>query len=127
MTNRSWSIDPDVFGDVVEEDLAKLRTTISLDAHRNIVLRTPVLTGRARGSWAISYGVEVAQDLIAKTTGEAISKGYQQILSKATQPYEKVVISNNLPYAGKLENGSSEQAPNGMVAVTMVGINAKYK
>ncbi len=30
-----------------------------------------------------------------------------------------IYITNNLPYISKLENGSSKQAPNGMVNLTM--------
>lgn len=140
MAKSSWSINPSAFEGVIEEDLAKRRTTISLDAHRNIVLRTPVDTGTAKRSWVISYGdaltaaykkpkkkpesLNPAQAAAAEQ--EAITKGYQQLLPKATSPYEKVVISSNLPYMEKLEKGSSKQAPKGMIAVTVVGINAKY-
>ena len=121
-----------MFGDVVAEDLAKLRTTIALDAHKNIVLRTPVDSGRARGSWAISYNAPIPQDMIAKSTNDAISTGFQQLLPGSQEPFAKVVISSSLPYIEKLERGEigkggSKQAPNGMVAVTMAGLNEKYR
>ena len=126
---NSWSVDPDVFGDVMEEDLAEFRTTIALDAHKNIVLRTAVDTGHARRNWVITYTTPYSGSEIqgAGDGTSAITKGYQDILRGAKDPFKKVVISNNLPYIRKLENGSSKQAPNGMVAVTMAGIGAKYK
>ena len=128
MATSNWSVDPAAFGDAIGEDLAKLRTTIALDTHKNIVLRTPVDTGHARRNWVMSYNAAyTGPPRTGKGDGtEAIAKGYQDILSGAKEPFTKVIISNNLPYIGKLENGSSNQAPTGMVAVTVVGINKKY-
>lgn len=127
MAINRWDVQPSAFTGVVEEDLGRLRTKIAVDAHKGIVLATPVDTGRARGSWAISYTAPIPQDMISKSGVEVISRGYQQLAAKANQPFEKVVISSNLPYIGKLERGSSRQAPAGMVAVTMAGINATYR
>ena len=138
MATTNWSVDPAAFAGVVEEELAKRRTLIALDTHKNIVLRTPVDTGHARRNWVISYNTEPSgtvgkaggdslSDAEASTVANtAISKGYQDLLPGAKEPFTKVIISNNLPYIGKLENGSSKQAPQGMVAVTVVGINKKY-
>lgn len=127
-----WDVDPSLFTGLVEEDLAQLRTTIVLDAHKSIVLRTPVKSGRARGSWAISYNSPVPQDMIASSANEAITRGFQQLLPGSQEPFAKVVISSSLPYIEKLERGEigkggSKQAPQGMVAITMAGLNAKYR
>lgn len=127
MAINRWDVQPSAFADVVEEELGQLRTRIAADVHKGIVLATPVDTGRARGSWAISYTAPVPQDMISRSGAEVISRGYRQLAAKANKPFEKVVISSSLPYIGKLESGTSRQAPAGMVAVTMAGINATYR
>lgn len=122
----TWSIPPIDFTDVVEEDLAALRTKIVVYIHTGTVLRTPVDTGRARGSWNVSYRGAVFQDSPASAQS-AISKGYRQILERAKSPYEVVTISSGLPYIGKLESGTgSKQAPAGMLRITVEGAKARF-
>lgn len=122
----SWTIKPSEFTEVVETDIAQLRTHVSLDLMRGIILKTPVDTGRARGSWNVTYSSPAPLDSV-RSAGEAISSNTQNIALKAQSPYEVVVISNSLPYIRKLENGSSKQAPAGMVSVSVESIKAKYK
>jgi hypothetical protein len=40
--------------------------------------------------------------------------------------YENCYIQNNLPYAERLENGWSKQAPHGMVKITLYELAEKY-
>ena len=121
----TWTIPPIQFTDVVEEELAELRTKIVVYIHTSTVMRNPVKTGRAQGSWNISYTGAVFQDQINTKQG-AISKGYQQILARAKSPYEVVTISSGLPYIAKLETGSSTQAPHGMLRLAVEGAKAKF-
>lgn len=49
-----------------------------------------------------------------------IKTGYAESRWDKTQTTENLVqITNDAPYIGVLENGSSDQAPNGMVRITM--------
>jgi len=123
----SWSIDPSEFADVMEKDLASLRTEVALRLHTMIVLRTAVDTGRARGSWAISYGSPVAQDIVSDSAGQAISRGVAQIAERADSAFEVVVISSNLPYIRRLEfDRWSKQSPQGMVRISIADIKARF-
>ncbi len=84
----------------------------------SVVMRTPVDTGRARGNWQPSL------DSIASGTTDRTSKAGASVIrnakTEAKQAHgRRFFLVNNLPYIKKLEDGSSNQAPAGMVAVTV--------
>ena len=105
-----------------------LKDRIALEALNRIVLRTPVDTGRARGGWIISTGVlpETTETTRLDTTGqETISVGTQVILT--ADPYDNIHISNNVDYIVYLEEGTSQQAPQGMVNVTFAELQVIFQ
>lgn len=77
----------------------------ALSLFSQIVTRTPVDTGRLRGNW--QAGINSPADSGGDSAIGALTLG------------DTVFITNNLPYAQVIESGSSKQAPNGMVAVTI--------
>ena len=91
---------------------------VSLDLLRRLIIRSPVDTGRFRGNWVtgINQFSEVNPDTKDKSGGVTISKG-ESDLARA-KIGDRIFISNNLPYAVRLENGWSLQAPAGMLAIT---------
>lgn len=99
---------------------------IALDALRSIVLRTPVDTGRARGNWQVTI------DVPAEGVMDEVDGGGMATVSKGTGalgglgPYRVVWLTNNVPYIGELEKGSSTQAPTGMVALTITEMRAVF-
>ena len=61
-----------------------------------------------------------ARDVLEETDKDGntvVRKGLAAL--KKLKPYKVVFISNNVDYIEFLEEGSSKQAPNGMVAVTV--------
>jgi hypothetical protein len=106
--------------------VSALARRIELEALKGIVQKTPVDTGRARGNWQVTEGSPAAGTLesVDRSGGPTISKGTGEIL--AAKPFGKIWITNNLPYIGVLEDGSSLQAPAGMVALTLVEIQARF-
>lgn len=92
-----------------------------VSAYTSIVEKTPVDTGRARGNWNISIGADDTEVKENQTTPQYQNeKDFPKVKGD-----ESIFISNNLPYIKKLEFGSSKQAPQGMVGVTMAGIKNK--
>ena len=88
---------------------------VAIDALSNIVLRSPVDTGRFRANWLVSVD-EPAQDIlddVDPSGAEAIQSGSAALSDAVAGP--AIFITNNLPYALRLENGWSKQAPSGMV------------
>jgi len=89
----------------------------ALDIFSKVILRTPVDTGRLRGNWQCTSN--------SLASGEINGTG-QQSLSKVKTTTGKAKLTdtlylvNNLPYAGVIEDGSSDQAPQGMIKVTVL-------
>lgn len=87
------------------------------------VLGSPVLTGRFRANW--QFGKVLPQGTLPglDTSGAAtIARMAGQVTS--VKAGGEVWIVNNLPYAGRLEYGYSQQAPAGMVRVTLANLPA---
>lgn len=83
-----------------------------------VVMRSPVDTGRFRGNWQLELN-EIPNGIVEtldKDGGPTISEGESALAGLALG--ESIYIVNNLPYAQTLENGHSQQAPAGMVAIT---------
>lgn len=112
------------YNQILPAVLKKLREVAAPTAYRNTVARaaveiiddTPVDSGRARANWFVQDGVEqppITDDVDPNGTTAK---------SRAVEDAEKVklggtaCISNGVPYIERLENGSSEQAPAGMLA-----------
>ena len=93
---------------------------IALEVFRRVVERTPVDTGRAKGNWQPSVNAQLEGAL------EEVDPGGATVMSKieseiaGTQPGDMIFLVNNLPYIIRLEEGDSTQAPQGMVAITLL-------
>lgn len=92
-----------------------------------IIKRSPVDTGRFRNNWQASVnspavGVSTATD---KTGNRAVQEASGLINS--FQMGSTFYLTNNLPYANRLEYGWSDQAPSGMVRITVAEIEQRIK
>ena len=87
----------------------------------SVILRTPVLTGRARGNWqCAAYDIPQGyNDQIQDKSGSVAIRAMTGVAGTA-KAGGIVYLVNNLPYAQRLEYGYSQrQAPNGMVRITV--------
>jgi len=105
------------------------RTNLSLNdavvavctqASVNIIKKTPVDTGRARGNWFASIGD------MSSATSETRSEN--DAIISATMTAQKAggavfTLTNNLHYILGLEYGRSKQSPAGIVRLTVEEIN----
>ncbi len=93
-----------------------------LDMTRRVILKTPVDTGRARGNWQASINTPASGELETrdKIGSATISEAAPETQSAPGQIY---YLTNNLPYAQRLEYGYSNQAPSGMVRLTLTELN----
>lgn len=120
---------------VKNANIIKRKAALAVDA--TVVLATPVDTGRARSNWQVSLNVPITDDRDAFAPGKAGSTGgtnAQAALNQgkgvidSAQPGSGIYITNNLPYIGRLNDGSSAQAPAGFVQdAVLQGINAVKK
>lgn len=89
---------------------------VVLEVASRLIVRSPVDTGRFRSNWFYSLGS--ADPTITGAVGAASLQGAGDLPTKAAGQVHW--IQNNLPYAQRLEGGWSKQAPNGMVALTVI-------
>ena len=79
-----------------------------------VVPRTPVDTGHARRNWQVNVGAPNGQELpgVDVSGSLTITSGKSKLVaSKGRNPFSLVFIENNTPYIGRLNEGSSRQAP----------------
>lgn len=116
----------DRFADLGDEEFLKLTRAVNLQALRGLVLRTPVDTGRARGNWQTTVRQPAAGEVerADKGGGEAVADGAN--LVSRLELFEDTWLTNNVPYILALEDGSSQQAPSGMLAATMESLEAQF-
>ena len=82
--------------------------------------------GRFRGSHIVSIGAPVYTQTtkIDKNGAETVAAG-ERMLS-GLEPFTVIFIQTNLPYAEKIEDGHSTQAPGGVYAVSFHGVSQAY-
>lgn len=99
-----------------------LRKT-ALELFTQIVRKTPVDTGRARGNWTAGIGtLPAGTDAPDKKGGATIAQA-AAVIATAEPDGPAIYIGNNTPYILRLEIGppkpTSKQAPAGMVRVSI--------
>jgi hypothetical protein len=87
----------------------------------SLVDRTPVDTGRAKGGWQVGGGERPPDSLTKEHVDPdgAATKATGQAIIAAIPAFMPVFISNYVEYITALEDGHSQQAPNGMMAATL--------
>lgn len=120
------------FAEKLEVAPALVVEKLALDLHTKISRRTPVDTGLARSRWTIREGAPDATPVPKRPrrkvddTGAVVPPpgpsrdppgGYT-----GTQP---VYVTNNVPYVLYLEDGSSQQAPAGMIRISVMETRAE--
>lgn len=119
----SFSSDLKKASSNIEKRAEKIIRGTSFAIFKRVIERTPVKTGRAKGNWQTDIGQPASGDVERNDTTPkgSISQEMISSLTFVTQQAavgDAVYMVNNLPYIQKLEDGSSQQAPAGMVKVT---------
>lgn len=92
---------------------------IALDVFTRAILKTPVRTGRARGNWQVAIGRIPSGTVKIDDRAGTATIGAVQAEVLGLRAGEAIFLVNNLPYIRRLEFGYSDQAPNGMVRLTV--------
>ncbi|RPD86273.1 HK97 gp10 family phage protein [Neisseria weixii] len=123
-----WVNEPDMFADLVEQEADKLYRSFAITCLNNIVMRSPVDTGRYRGSHVLSIGApDYSQGEADKAGSMTLQAGIQTLKGVPVGKMPKVFIQTNLPYAMRIENGWSKQAAQGVYAVSFNNAVKAYK
>jgi Bacteriophage HK97-gp10, putative tail-component len=108
-----------------ETHLAPFVQKIAFQVLRGVVFKTPVDTGRARAGWQVGIDSDPAgQSGADPNGGETISKGLAVI--QRWRPFAQITIVNNVEYIVYLEEGSSKQAPAGMLSLTLQEVASQF-
>lgn len=99
-----WITPPDLFANVVEQDFERKYRGLIITIYNNLVALSPVDTGRYKNNHHISFNAP----------SYAIDVGNVGIQLPPAGTFPTVYIQNNLPYAVRLEQGHSRQAPTGV-------------
>jgi hypothetical protein len=115
----TFSLDLNKFISKTKANADQVVRQSTMSVLSGVVKRSPVDTGRFRGNWQVSpvnpITSEIARD--DKTGSATIASGLS--VMNSVKAGGVVWITNNLPYARRLENGWSDQAPQGMVRLTV--------
>jgi hypothetical protein len=123
---RDFALEIDREWAAKEQDIDDLVHEIALETTRRIVLKSPVDTGRFRSNWFVSVNSPSAQITDQIRSNEQVVFDAEAVVM-AHEKLPMVYIQNNLPYANRLENGWSKQAPAGMVSFAMAEIENMYR
>lgn len=115
----SFSGDIRRFNAKVEKAANAIFRGTSLNLFSKVVKRSPVLTGRFRANWITQ--INSAPSETTSKTDKSGSKAIRDANNTITRAKlgDSIFLVNNLPYAQVLEDGRSDQAPFGMVKVTV--------
>jgi hypothetical protein len=95
-------------------ELVVRKTAIELQSM--MIARSPVDTGRFKGNWQAAIGT-VNTDTSAAAGSDAL--GRTKTVLVGWKPGQTILLTNSMPYSIKLERGSSQQAPSGVVRLTV--------
>lgn len=118
-TTKGFGLNIEVWCERAKKRMDQTARTLSIEMFERLVKRSPVRSGRFRANWQIGIdNVPVGLMTVNDPSGQlTINAGTAKIMGlKAGQ---KLHIVNNLPYARRLEYGYSQQAPAGMLRITV--------
>lgn len=132
----TFSVDVKAWAEKAGLDIVKAKRAAALQVFSAVIFATPVgnstiwkvpraprgyVGGRLRGNWQTSVGAPKTTQL------DRVDGAGLQAIDEALHTIElavgddKIYMTNNLPYAGRIEYGAhSKQAPTGMVRVSVL-------
>ena len=115
-----FTLDVQAFIAKAKKNPETVMRSVSLKLFSAIIKASPVDTGRFRGNWQTT-GVTPATGLVAgvDTTGNKAVNSAATFITNAPG-WDTFTLTNNLPYAERLEYGWSKQAPTGIVRVNVI-------
>lgn len=123
----SWTNKPTNFAlDVLKDADDHLKKIVG-DTLQQVIVRSPVMDGEFRASHKVTLGspqntYEKGFDLSGSTT---LAEGLK--VASTAKIGGLVYIQTLSPYGTRLENGWSQQAPNGVYALSFQSVVSKYK
>jgi hypothetical protein len=125
----SFEADLDTWGELLDRKKADVQRIITLEVYREITLRNPVDTGYSRSNWNMAVATPDTH-----VSGQKPEKGAKMppkpvdnAVLAAIDGKQKSFVTNSLDYIRFLEEGSSQQAPSGFIAIALAKVEAKVE
>lgn len=115
----SFSLDVSAFVEKAKKNPETVIRAVSIRLFSAIIKASPVDTGRFRANWMTSAAAPATgiSSAVDKSGNTAVQEATNYILNSTTT--NTFTLTNNLPYAERLEYGYSQQAPQGMVRINV--------
>lgn len=122
-----FNLDLKRFNDLTEKQHAQLLKKVSFQLLKLIVQKNPVKTGRSQNNWQVAVDTAAGDAIIdgVRSQGVVIDSGFSALAS--VKPFSTVVLYNNVQYIIALEDGSSTQAPQGMVQISILEVENQFR
>jgi hypothetical protein len=123
------TVDITQLGQMFEAAMTKTQKDLSNGVLTELVMHTPIDTGRAKSNWIVGVNSLGAGPIPAHdpgVLGSTFNENAQQAIADGAQEIARVTfrdtvnVTNNLDYIRKLNDGSSQQAPAGFVEDAVV-------
>lgn len=125
----SFSVDVSKWVERTGDTVEQASADVMLALFRGVILDTPVLEGHLRGNWIPTKGspAEASAPLSPDPTGNnSLNRVTKFMGSQDLQDDFSIYLTNNLPYAHRIEYGwSTIKAPEGMVRKNVKKIQNK--
>ena len=110
----------------VPDRINRAKQGLAYSVLQKLIERTPVLTGFARASWTVELNAmpSIVVKAVDPTGGNTLQVGVLAILQ--SREGDTIWIVNTADYFAALEHGYSAQAPQGVLAITLVELEAIY-
>ena len=123
----AWKNKPTNFAIEVLKDVGVLHKKIIGETLQQVITRSPVMDGEYRASHKVTLDspqgtYEKGFDL---SGGATLAEGLK--VASTAKIGGLVYIQSLSPYGTRLENGWSQQAPNGVYALSFQSVVSKYK
>jgi hypothetical protein len=111
----TWSVPIDELVARSKERIDQIVRVATMQLFYQVVMRSPVDTGRFRANWNFSINRPDTSTTESTDKSRGVAEAQKALNYGAGQV---VYLTNALPYAYRLEHGWSKQAPAGMVKVS---------
>jgi len=118
------------FNKKIKEEHRRNATRVAMAVFQGVTSRSPVDKGKFRMSWTLSEGQPATQPTVGSGLGGATSgspgPARSPRISGNVPFFPTFYVSNAMPYGPALEAGSSDQAPGGMVDLTVAEVESRF-
>jgi len=99
---------------------------IGLELLKKLIDKTPVDTGHLRHNWQVTINTQTDTELAGEDTGGIATFNREKVKLTNLGTGPLVVFQNPAPYAERIETGTSKQAPQGMVRISLQEVATTY-